>query len=249
MPMYMKDEIKEKIRRAMREEFGIVPRVKVLAFGGGAGKVAEYISAQKISGVKIIALNVDERVKELNIDKKMWIGKEVLGEHRDTAGEVKVGEYIANKSKSWIIEEARDSDAVILVASLGGGMGTGGVIETMRVLKDKTTTPTMAIFILPFSVEKDRRKRAEVALNTVRKENLGTYIVFDSDTMLSKQNLPLSAGYMSMYKEIFGVVEKIANVTRAAIERKFDELYLNTLDIDVENKYQEILSSEEALAL
>ena len=241
------EKIREKIRKAMREEFGIVPRVKVLTFGGGAGKVAEYISSRKLTGVKVVAVNVDERVKELSVDMKMWAGKEVLGTHNDTEGEVRVGEYIVNRTKSWIIEEARDSDAVVLIAALGGGMGTGGVVEAMRILKEKVDKPMMAIFILPFSVEADRRKKAMNAINTVIDENLGTYIAFDSDTMLTQPNLTIAAGYNAMYEKIYGIVKRIANITRVTIERKFDELYLSTLDLQVEEKYQELLNREETL--
>lgn len=238
------NEIKEKIRAMVKEEFGIMPRVKVLAFGGGAGKIAEYIVSRKLPGVKAIAVNVDEHVMSLGVDKKMWLGKEVLGEHKDTAGEINVARYIIDRSKSWILEEARDSDAVVIIAALGGGMGTGGAVEAMRILKEKSTKPMMSIFVLPFSFERDRRERAMVALNKIKEEDLGIFVTVDSDKMLNSPGVTLKKGYETMYKEIFDMVARVANFARVTVERKFEEMYLDKLDVIVEEKYAELTQEE-----
>ncbi len=238
------NEIKERIRAMVKEEFGISPKVKVLAFGGAAGKIAEYISARKIPGVKTIAVNVDERVMGLAVDKKMWLGKEVLGTHRDTAGNVNVARYVIDRSKAWILEETNDADAVIIIAVLGGGMGTGGALEAMKILKERGEKPMMAIFVLPFSLEASRREKAMEALREVKENDLGTYVTIDSDKMLNSPGITLKRAYDTMYKEIFQMVARVANFTRVTIERKFEEMYLNKLDVIVEEKYAELLNEE-----
>ncbi len=233
----MNENMKNRIKKVVMAEFGIAPRVKVLTFGGAAGRIGEYIAKKDIAGVKVIAVNVDRKVEALSVDRRMRIGKEILGVHSDTNGEVNVARYMVDRTKSWIIEEVRDADAVVLIAALGGGMGTGGLIETMRILKSKITKPLLAIAVLPFSVERERRRRAEEALEIMEKEDLGTFVTFDSDLLLKKPTTTLAAGYESMYRDIFKMVERIAKVTVSTIERKFEELYLEEFDSIVEKKY------------
>ncbi len=240
------EKIKEKVRKRLMEEFGVSPRVKVLAFGGGAGRIAQYIASRKIAGVKTIAVNADQKVAELKVDKVMRLGKEVLGTHSDTNGEPKVAEYIVDRSKSWILEEARDADAIVVLAALGGGMGSGGAVEVMRILKRKTKKPMLAIFVLPFSVEKERRARAMEVLKTVEDKDLGTYIVFDSDDMLRKYpNLPLNRGYHKMYDKIAKTVSRLSESTGRIIEKKFNEIFLEHFDEIVEEEYEKSLAEPE----
>ena len=233
-------KVKEEVRRIMDRELGIVPRIKLFAFGGGGNRFADYLSRQGIRNVKIVAINADERVYEINANKKMHIGKEVLGVHRDTNGEVKVAEYIIDGVKAWILEEAREADVVILVASLGGGMGTGGLLETLRILKKHMDIPILSIVVLPFSLETQRRAIALRALQEIKE--LSEYVVFDSDTILKTPRIKVARAYEIMYNSIYNVVVKVANRTRTIIERKFEEIYLQQLDTIVEEKYTEILS-------
>ncbi len=233
------EEIKERVRELIKEELGIKPRVKVFGFGGGGGRIVNYISEKEIEGVKTIAVNVDRKIEELNVDKRMLVGKDVLGEHGDTNGERNVAEYIIDDSKGWLIEEARDADVVVLISSLGGGMGTGGIIETMRILKEKTDKPMVPIVVMPFSFEKDRRDMAEKVVRELRE--MEKTIVIDSDTMLKAPQVKVSNAYEKMYEEISNFIGKIANIARKEIERKFEEIYLNNMDAIIEEKYKEVM--------
>ena len=233
------EKVKEEVRRMMNRELGIVPRIKVFAFGGGGSRVADYISKHGLDDVKVIAVNADERVHEIDANKTMHVGKEVLGVHKDTNGEVKVAEYIIDGVKAWILEEAKSADVVILIASLGGGMGTGGLLETLRILREHTDVPVLSIVILPFSFEVERRKIAIQVLEKVK--GLSEYIVFDSDTMLKTPKVKVSTAYDIMYDTIYNIIAKVSNRTRKIIEMKFEEIYLSQLSTIVEEKYAEIV--------
>ena len=233
------EEIKERVRELIKEELGIQPRVKVFGFGGGAGRIVEYISKKGVEGVKTIAVNVDRKIEELNVDKRMLVGKDVLGEHKDTNGEINVGEYIIDDSKAWLIEEARDADVIVLISSLGGGMGTGGIIETMKILKEKTDRPMVSIVVMPFSFERDRRERAEKVVEELKR--LEKTIVIDSDTMLKSPQVKIANAYEKMYEEIFEFIGKIANIAKREIEKKFEEMYLSNMDSIIEEKYKEVI--------
>ena len=240
------EDVRERVRELIKEQLGIEPRVKVFGFGGGAGRVIEYIHARNMENVKTIAVNVDKKIDELNVHTRMLVGKDILGEHNDTNGEVKVAEYIIQSSKAWIIEEAMDSDVVVLIGALGGGMGTGGMIETLRILKDKVDRPVVPIVIMPLSIEKDRREKAQEVLNEMRK--MERCIVIDSDAILSAPSVKVSRAYNMMYERISDLIEKIANIAKKEIEKKFEELYLGNLDSIIEKEYQEAMSNMQVAA-
>jgi len=235
------DDVRKSVEELLMEEFGIRPDVRVFAFGGGAGRIASYLAENKIDGAKIIAINADERgLEQVTADKKMLLGKDVLGEHKDTEGEVKVAEYIIDRSKAWILEEANNADVVILLASLGGGMGTGGILETAKILKERVKKPIVAIMVLPFSIEGDRRKLAIETVNRI-KEIVTKTIVLDSDTFLKTPNVKVTKAYQIMYERIYDFIAKITNITRMEIEKKFREMYLTEIDAVVEKTYSEML--------
>ncbi len=235
------NEIKKSVEEILVEEFGIKPDVRVFAFGGGAGRVASYLYRKGIQGARIIAVNVDERgLEEVEADKKMLLGKDVLGEHQDTNGEIKVAEYVISRSKAWLLEEARNADVVILISSLGGGMGTGGLLETLRILKEETNKIVITVAILPFSIEGDRRRAALSALEEIKRYSTKC-IVLDSDVLLSYPKVRVSKAYEIMYQEIYEFVARITNITRIEIEKKFREIYLKDMDAIVEEAYRNIL--------
>ena len=235
------ENIKKSVEDLMVEEFGVKPDVKVFTFGGGAGNIATYLYKKGIEGTKIIAINVDEKgLSKVEADKKMLLGKDILGEHEDTEGEQKVAEYIINRSRAWILEEARDADVVVLIASLGGGMGTGGILETLKILKENTNALAVTIAVLPLSIEIDRRKRAMDTLEKI-KEYSTQCIVIDSDIILEHPKVKVSRAYEIMYGEIYDFVVRITNITRVEIERKFREIYLKDMDTIVEEVYKEMM--------
>ena len=235
------DEVRKNIEEVLIEEFSIRPDVRILAFGGGAGRIASFIANKKIEGVRVVAINTDEKgLNEIDADKKMHMGKDVLGEHRDTNGETKVAEYIISRNKAWILEEVNNADVIVLLAALGGGTGTGGILETARIIKERFNKPVVAIMILPFSIEGERR---EIALETVSevKALVTKSIVLDSDILLQKPSLKVSDAYKVMYDEISNFIERITNVTKREIEKKFREMYLSEVDTIVEEVYNNML--------
>ncbi len=235
------ESVRKDVEELLMDEFGIRPDVRVFAFGGGAGRIVSYIAEKKIEGTRIIAINTDEKgLESVTADKKMLLGKDVLGEHKDANGEVKVGEYIINRNRAWIIEEASNADVIVLLASLGGGTGTGGIVETARILKERFNKPIVAITVLPFSIE---GKRREIAMHAVQElKNLVTkQIVLDSDLLLNTPGLKVEDAYRTLYDEISNFVAKIANVTRREIEKKFREIYLSDMNAVVEEVYNNIL--------
>ncbi len=235
------ESIKKSVKDLMVEEFGVKPDVRVFAFGGGAGNIATYLYKKGIEGTKIIAINVDEKgLSKVEVDKKMLLGKDILGEHTDTEGEQKVAEYIINRSRAWILEEAKDADVVVLIASLGGGMGTGGIMETLKVLKENTNSLTVTIAVLPLSIETDRRKRAMDTLEKIKSYS-SQCIVIDSDIILEHPKVKVTRAYEIMYEEIYNFVARITNITRIEIEKKFREIYLKDLDAIVEEVYKETM--------
>jgi len=235
------DEVRKNIEEMLMEEFSVRPDVRLFAFGGGAGRIASFIANKKIEGVRVIAINTDEKgLESIDADKKMRMGKDVLGEHKDANGEVKVAEYIISRNKAWILEEANNADVIVLLAALGGGTGTGGILETAKMLKERIDKPIVSIMVLPFSIEGERRKIAIETASKV-KELVTKSIVLDSDILLQKPSLKVSDAYKVMYDEISNFIERITNVTRREIEKKFREMYLSEVDTIVKEVYNNML--------
>ncbi len=235
------ENVKRTTAEQMLEMFNIDADVRVFTFGGGGAQIASYLTEHKIDGTRIIAINADESIKDIKADKKLIIGTETLGRHKDTNGEIRIAEYIFEQNRLLILEEARYADIVVLIAALGGGMGTGGILAAARYLKDKIKQPIVAIVLKPFSFEVRRREIAEEAVKEL--DDYADYLfVLDSDSLLKYRNMKLSEAYEHIYQRIHWYIQKIVDIARDTIREKFVELYLeNTLDVTVEEIYHEMM--------
>ncbi len=169
----MIDEKKQMIFKEMSKEFLDPLTVPIIGFGGAAGAVLEKVTEkidkdQELQFSKVRTIHFSTKNKEsriLNVKVQFQITSQTLGEHDDTEGFVEIGEKILEETlenlsqerpkQGDIIKDLKNAEAVLLVAGLGGGMGTGGIMEMLYYLKKNAPgVPVITFLIWPFNFEK-----------------------------------------------------------------------------------------------
>ncbi len=169
----MIDDAKQLIFKEMSKEFLDPLTVPIIGFGGAAGAVLEKITEKidkdqelQFSRVRTIHFSTKSRdSRKLNVKVQFQITSPTLGEHDDTEGFVEIGEKILEETlenlsqdksiQSDILKDFKNAEAIVLVAGLGGGMGTGGLLEMLSYLKKHAPrVPVVMILIRPFNFEK-----------------------------------------------------------------------------------------------
>ncbi len=166
----MIDDSKQQIFEDMSKEFLDPLTVPIIGFGGAGGNILEKVREKldkdqdlQSSNVKTIHFSTKSRdSRKLNVNFQFQISSPILGEHDDTEGFVEVGEKILEETlenlsaiKPELLKDFKNAEAIILVAGLGGGMGTGGIIEMLTYLNHQAPwVPVVVILIWPFHFEK-----------------------------------------------------------------------------------------------
>ncbi|MFW6040629.1 MAG: hypothetical protein ACOC85_02210 [Thermoplasmatota archaeon] len=200
--------------------------IYVIGVGGCGCNTVEYIADQKLKNVKTIAINTDERVLgDLNVDRQMLIGKE-LTDGKGAEGDPAIGKRAAEMNEEQILKTLDGADFVIVVAGLGGGTGSGAsyVISDLARRNGKMV---ISYAIMPFSVEKNRYKKAEIyrdKLSAVTE----AMTVFENDKTLIHRNKSPEFGFELAGKMLHEVVK---NLRMDYITEFFKEVGLDAFDL------------------
>lgn len=157
-------------------------RIRIIGVGGGGGNIVSEI-AKLVGRIDFVGANTDlQALKTLSKNVKRFSFGEELAQGLGCGMDEKKGEEAARMEKERIKNMMRGQDICILVASLGGGTGSGAVpvfAEVSRELKNLT----LGIFCMPFSFEGEKRKQiAERALEKV-KPILNSYVLIPNENI------------------------------------------------------------------
>ncbi|MBM3257837.1 MAG: hypothetical protein FJZ05_01280, partial [Candidatus Nealsonbacteria bacterium] len=163
-----KKPIKKKPVKAVKpgkEEKIKKTKIRVIGIGGGGGNIVSEISS-KIAKASFVVANTDtkslkgssRRVAKFQFGQNLTHG---LG----TGMNAELGKEAALSEKERIKKLLEDNDLCILVASLGGGTGSGAVSTFARLSKNLGNL-TFGIFTLPFKFEGE--KKMEIAINSLK---------------------------------------------------------------------------------
>ena len=132
-------------------------RVLVAAVGGGACHVLDHVLAGWNDPPPAAAVNTDARaLADTAIDLKVMIGRTV-SKGMGAGGDAELGRLAANEDLDALRALVADFDLLILVASLGGGTGTGAA-PVLAGLAREAGLLTLAYVTLPFDFEGARRR-------------------------------------------------------------------------------------------
>src|SRR3989344_499947 len=155
-------------------------RIKVIGVGGGGGNIVAEI-ASRVHKFDFVGANTDaQALKEL--PKKV---KTISFGHELTNGlgcgmDPELGERAAKAEKERIKKLLEGNDICILIASLGGGTGSGAT-HVFAEASQELRNLCIGIFTMPFAFEGERRKQiAEAALEKI-KPFVNAYMVIPNE--------------------------------------------------------------------
>ncbi len=210
----------EELRRVERiEEIARVskPRVMAVGIGGGGCNILSWIKERGVSGGKLISVNTDaNHLSYCKADSRILIGEKItrgLG----CGGYPKLGEKAMEENMGEVFEEISDGNIIFLVAGMGGGTGTGGIValadELRRQFPEGSPHLIIGVVTLPFEIE---TARMEVAIEAVQRLQMSAdqCIIIDNNRLIQVAgNLPfadaLGVANTMVGKFIKGVTETI----------------------------------------
>ena len=132
-------------------------RVLVAGVGGGACSVLGHALAGWAEPPTVAAINTDARaLGASNVDLKVAIGRTVA-KGMGTGGDAELGRLAANEDLDALRALVSGHDLLLLVASLGGGTGTGAAPVLARIAREEGLL-VLAYVTLPFAFEGARRQ-------------------------------------------------------------------------------------------
>jgi cell division protein FtsZ len=213
----MSEKIKKEPKAAFPES--LIEKVKkvklrIVGIGGGGGNIVSELSS-KVNRATFLAVNTDlQALKEVNPRvTRFQIGKDItfgLG----TGMNPEMGEIAAKKEEKEIRKFLAGQDLVILVASLGGGVGSGASPVFAKIAKSSGSL-SLGIFTLPFSFEGE--KKMEIAQNALEKIRpyLNAFLVIPNEKIFQiiEKTTPLkealSAINQALSQSLEGLIETI----------------------------------------
>jgi len=184
-------EVRARTREAFLRELAVEHDMRIIACGGAGCNVGEYI-AERMPHVPVTYLNSDEgSLKRAKSGKVVQVGRDVT--FGRSALYPEVGEACAARCEKDIREALDGADMAIVVAGLGGGVGSGAA-PYVASLANSMGIATFSVVVLPFSAEKSRRT---VAMDTLAKMKQITHltVAIDNDTLLKLSSISMDQAF------------------------------------------------------
>ena len=230
-------------------------KIRVIGIGGGGGNIVSEI-AQRIKN-KVSFFAADTDLKTLNNlprnVEKFHFGQN-LTQGLGTGMNPEIGETAAKNEKERIKQILRGQDFVILIASLGGGVGSGAS-PIFAQISQNFGNITYGIFTLPFSFEGE--KKMEIAKEALRKlrRKLNAFTILPNEKIFQiiEREVPLKKALSTINKSLAdslqNLIETISapgliNIDFADLKTIFEGLgslaYLNTIEIEKDKEKEAI---------
>lgn len=151
--------------------------------GGGCNVINGIISAEEIPHVRYIGLNTDAQdLDNCLAPEKLQLGIKTCGGLGAQASP-RLGKSAFQESKREVGLLINQMSLYCIIASLGGGTGSGAIIDLAQLIIKKGY-PVTVIVTIPFQFEgRARARRADQTLKTLRRI-LNYPIVFENDMLL-----------------------------------------------------------------
>lgn len=231
-----KIDVQDTIRRTKLRVIGIG--------GGGCSIISEIVS--RIKKADFVAANTDLRaLRSVKKVKRFQFGQS-LTQGLGTGMNTEVGEMAAQNEKDKIKKLFEDQDLCIIIASLGGGTGSGSTPIFAKISKNLPCL-TYGIFTLPFEFEGE--KKMDIAKESLEKirPHLNAFSVIPNERIFQiiDKNTPLKEALSAINERLANNLEGLIEMIYSAglINIDFADLrtilagrgrlaYLNTIQID-----------------
>ena len=174
----------------------------VIGVGGGGNNAIDRMVEAGVDGVKLISINTDAQVLEVNkSDKAIQIGKELTG-GLGAGGNPEIGREAALENSETIEKLLQDVDMLFITCGMGGGTGTGAT-PVIADVAQKMEILTTGIVTKPFSFEgKERAEKAQRGLKNLT-DKVDTIITISNDRLME-----VAPGNISLINA-FGMVDEV----------------------------------------
>jgi hypothetical protein len=153
-------------------DLSVIPRLGhdlrfvLVGVGGGGVGVARMVARRRLKHLETVAINCDPRVQGFDeFDRRVYLGPD-SGELVDTGGSPLVGGTLARAAEPALSTIFEGTQFVTIVASLGGGSGSG-LVPYVLELASRYCHHVSAFLIKPFQCEGDRRALADRTIGRI----------------------------------------------------------------------------------
>lgn len=221
-------------------------KVRIIGIGGGGSSIVSEIT-QRVKRVDFVVANTDSRALKgaAKKAKRFQFGRD-LTQGLGTGMNVELGEMAAQNEKEKIKKLFEGQDLCIIIASLGGGTGSGATPIFAKVSKGSGCL-TYGIFTLPFEFE--GKKKMEIAKESLLKIKpyLNAFSIIPNERIFQNidKNTPLKEALSAINKKLAenlqGLIEMVylpglINIDFADLKTVFQRrgrlTYLNTIEIE-----------------
>lgn len=175
-------------------------RFLFVCVGGGAARIGREILRHPPRYVESVAVNCDPRVQELDcFDRRVYLSSG-SGEPGDAQGSPQVGGALAHAAEPALERIFEGAHFVTIVASLGGGSGTG-VLPYLLDAASRSSWVLSLFLVKPFACEGERRAVAERAMARLhfvesfvdkQQQHCATLEVLDNESLVpAAEHLPM----------------------------------------------------------
>jgi len=238
------------------EEFKLKKtKIRVIGIGGGGGNiVSELVS--KVEKATFAVANTDRQaLKGVSRKVQCFQFGENFTRGLGTGMNSELGEQAALGAKDKIKKLLQEQDLVVLIATLGGGAGSGAAPIFAKISKNLGNL-TYGIFTLPFKFEGE--KKIEIAREALEKlkPNLNGITIIPNDFIFQiiNKETPLTKALSAINKNLAdglaGLIETIyqpglINIDFADFKTIFSGrgrlTYLNTVEVEKVKGIEEVI--------
>ena len=170
MARKIKKGIKKPLPEVKTEEAGFDKskrtKIRVIGIGGGGGNIISEL-AQRVKKATFLAANTDfKALREVSRKVKRFSFGEKITHGLGTGMNPELGELAAQNEKEKIKKILEGQDFLIIIACLGGGVGSGAAPIFAKISRNLGNL-TYGIFTLPFKFEGE--KKMEIAREALEK--------------------------------------------------------------------------------
>ena len=159
--------------------------IKVVGVGGGGNNIVRCVREKYDLDITLIGLNSD--LRQLNTLHKQGITVLPVGEKltngRGTGGRVELGEQAARGSEKQIRALLEGTDLVVIVATMGGGFGTGAAPVVAEIAQEMGIL-SIGVVTTPFHFEMARKIQTAQAGIAQMQGYTDAFITIRNDNLL-----------------------------------------------------------------
>jgi len=230
------------------------PKIRVIGVGGGGGSIVSEIGRSLEKASFIIADTDIRAIKKKSGIKYFYFGEEVthgLG----TGMNPDLARTAAEKEKDRITKLLEGQDIIILVASLGGGLGSGAA-PIFAELSRNLGNVTLGIFTLPFKFEGDKKTKISKKSVEALREHLNALITISNERIfkVADEKTSITEAFSLVNKNLIESLESLIDLiynpglinidfadVRAILKGKGMMAFLNTAESSGKNRADEVI--------